>query len=545
MTFRIFNTQSAGDPLFIETRTVSVSTGIFNVLIGETTSGGIPVSVFDGADKFIEVQVGSQILPRQRIASVGYSLRSQVASFADQSSTASFAQTAGALAGSSTTISVTSVTATTINVTSITVNNISITSASVQTSVLVGGGVKVGHSIILGTVSGTLGAPNTIAFDNGDGIIQTVAPGAGKLSLMTTGAEHILLNPGAGGNVGIGTSIPETALHVAAGVITSGQASTLTGGLKLYSATSSSSTILTAGSPTTAVIYKLPPADGQPGQVLSTDGNGNLSWATRAVSGPSVTSISPNSGPTNGGTAVTIYGTGFLVGSVVTIAGVTATNVVVVSSLQITAVTGFAPSAVTGNVTVISPNNLTSTLTNGFTYLAVSITGCASGNNAQEFIPGGMVACAGAVTWVNSSSLCGFGWHGCNWNNLSVSLPGGIIINGLTFTKPNPIFFCGKPIGTPITVSCVQIPGPNQNYWLPDLTGFDYQSISYPALGSCANYTPSMIPVAGGYFNKNCSDCSGRINPTCVSDVWDGQGGFVSIADQNTLLGAMCCKSPF
>ncbi len=53
-----------------------------------------------------------------------------------------------------------------------------------------------------------------------------------------------------------------------------------------------------------------------------------------AVSGPlpTVTSVSPSSGSTAGGTAVTITGTNFVAGATVTFGGAAATNVVVVSS---------------------------------------------------------------------------------------------------------------------------------------------------------------------------------------------------------------------
>jgi hypothetical protein len=61
-----------------------------------------------------------------------------------------------------------------------------------------------------------------------------------------------------------------------------------------------------------------------------------------------VSAVSPNSGPTSGGTAITITGTGFVTGATVKIGqgngagagAIAATNVVVVSSTQITAVTG-------------------------------------------------------------------------------------------------------------------------------------------------------------------------------------------------------------
>ena len=88
------------------------------------------------------------------------------------------------------------------------------------------------------------------------------------------------------------------------------------------------------------------------------------------VSGPpTVTSISPTSGTTAGGTSVTITGTNFISGATVTIGGSSCTSVVVVSSTSITCIT---PSGTAGSqdvvvATGVSPN---ATLAGGFTYVA-------------------------------------------------------------------------------------------------------------------------------------------------------------------------------
>jgi uncharacterized repeat protein (TIGR02059 family) len=88
------------------------------------------------------------------------------------------------------------------------------------------------------------------------------------------------------------------------------------------------------------------------------------------VSGPpTVTSISPTSGTTAGGTSVTITGTNFISGATVTIGGSSCTSVVVVSSTSITCTT---PSGTAGSqdvvvATGVSPN---ATLAGGFTYVA-------------------------------------------------------------------------------------------------------------------------------------------------------------------------------
>src|SRR6476619_3537391 len=71
-------------------------------------------------------------------------------------------------------------------------------------------------------------------------------------------------------------------------------------------------------------------------------GGGNTppkTTAPPANPAPAVTAISPTSGTTSGGTAVTITGTGFLTGATVSLGGTAATGVTVVNSTSITATT--------------------------------------------------------------------------------------------------------------------------------------------------------------------------------------------------------------
>ncbi len=84
---------------------------------------------------------------------------------------------------------------------------------------------------------------------------------------------------------------------------------------------------------------------------------------------PSVTSISPASGPATGGTSVTITGTGFLSGATVSIGGTAANGVTVVSGTSITATTP-AHAAGTATVVVTNSDGQNSSLKNGYTYAA-------------------------------------------------------------------------------------------------------------------------------------------------------------------------------
>ncbi|MFN2531074.1 MAG: IPT/TIG domain-containing protein [Pyrinomonadaceae bacterium] len=83
---------------------------------------------------------------------------------------------------------------------------------------------------------------------------------------------------------------------------------------------------------------------------------------------PQVASVSPNSGPTSGGTAITITGSGFGIGANVAVGGTQATSISVQNSTTITAVT---PSHTAGqvNVTVTNDDDQSGSLVNGFTYV--------------------------------------------------------------------------------------------------------------------------------------------------------------------------------
>lgn len=95
--------------------------------------------------------------------------------------------------------------------------------------------------------------------------------------------------------------------------------------------------------------------------------------AATAPPAPTVTAVSPASGPTTGGRSVTITGTGFQSGASVTFGGTAATSVVVVNSTRITAVT---PAKAAGKVAVAvtNPDTQSGTLNPGFFYAAPPAT---------------------------------------------------------------------------------------------------------------------------------------------------------------------------
>jgi len=91
---------------------------------------------------------------------------------------------------------------------------------------------------------------------------------------------------------------------------------------------------------------------------------------TYTLPGPTLSSVSPNTGPTTGGTPVTITGTNFQAGATVTFGALPATDVVVVNDTTITARTPLGPigSQLAVDVSVTNPGSPSVTATGAFTY---------------------------------------------------------------------------------------------------------------------------------------------------------------------------------
>ncbi len=144
----------------------------------------------------------------------------------------------------------------------------------------------------------------------------------------------------------------------------SGAATTTSANELIFGANIVSTTTGAAGSGFTSRIITSPDGDIAEDKLVTTAGSNSATatltgagpWVMQmatfsAVSGPvpTVSSVSPSSGSTAGGTAVTITGTNFVAGATVTFGATAATNVTVVNSTTITATT---PAGSAGAVTV-------------------------------------------------------------------------------------------------------------------------------------------------------------------------------------------------
>jgi len=104
--------------------------------------------------------------------------------------------------------------------------------------------------------------------------------------------------------------------------------------------------------------------------ILASTSGGNY---TLKLPAPTATSSSPASGPTAGGTAMTINGTNFVSGATVLVGGKPATNVVVVGSQTLTLTTP-AHAAGVVNLVVTNPDQQAATRASAYTYIAPAPT---------------------------------------------------------------------------------------------------------------------------------------------------------------------------
>ena len=176
------------------------------------------------------------------------------------------------------------------------------------------------------------------------------------------------INPTSGSTAG-GTSVTITGTSFVSG------ATVKLGGTAATNVNVNSSTTITATTPAHAagavdVVVTNP--DAQVGTLA-----GGFTYVTPV---PTVTSITPDIGPTSGNTLVTIRGTNLLGAVAVKIGGLAATNVTVVDATTITAMTPLGPAneqvSQKKDVVVFFPNDATATLPNAFQYTkpALSVT---------------------------------------------------------------------------------------------------------------------------------------------------------------------------
>ncbi len=254
--------------------------------------------------------------------------------------------------------SVTPTSGTTAGGTAITITGTALAGAS---SVTVGG-VAATSVVVVSSTSITAVTPAGAA--GAKNVAVTTAAGT---STLKSGFTYVVPTPAptvssvspTSGSTSGGTAIMITGTNL------TGASSVTVGGVAATSVVVVSSTSITAVTPAGTAGAKTIAVTTAGGTASLTNG------FTYVVPAPTVSSVSPTSGSTLGGTAITITGTNLTGASSVTVGGVAATSVVVVSSTSITAVT---PAGTAGAKTVaVTTAGGTANLTNGFTYVVPSI----------------------------------------------------------------------------------------------------------------------------------------------------------------------------
>ncbi|HEX8979164.1 MAG TPA: IPT/TIG domain-containing protein, partial [Parasulfuritortus sp.] len=252
------------------------------------------------------------------------------------------------------------------------------------------------------------------------------ATGTGVYTYTAVAPTVTGISPSSGPTAG-GTAVTIT------GTSFTGATAVTIGGANCTGVTVVSSTSITCTTPAGT-------AGAQNVAVTTAAGTGTGTGLYTYYAAPTVTSISPSSGPTAGGTAVTITGTNFTGATSVTIGGAAATSVVVVNATTITAIT---PAGVAGaaNVAVTTPGG-TGTGTGLYTYYAApTVTGISptSGSTAggtsvtitgTNFTGATSVTIGGtaatSVTVVNATTITATTPAGsAGAANVAVTTPGG------------------------------------------------------------------------------------------------------------------------
>jgi hypothetical protein len=145
------------------------------------------------------------------------------------------------------------------------------------------------------------------------------------------------------------------------------------------------------------------------------ESSGSAAVLAEPGAAPSITGASPDTGGTNGGTAITITGTGFVDGATVTVGGIDATGVAFVSASSITATTG-AHAAGLVNIVITNPDSQVGTGTGLFTYTAAPTGGGGGAGGGGYVAP--VISSASSTTPVTQTITAASG------GTLTAQIPG-------------------------------------------------------------------------------------------------------------------------
>ena len=249
-----------------------------------------------------------------------------------------------------------------------------------------------------------------------------------------------------------------------------------TSGQRAFLKNSSSGSITVAGTGTgfvvgtAAAVSTLTLAGGA--SVMLTSNGTNWLQTYQSVVPPTVTSVSPNSGPLAGGTSITITGTAFTGATAVTVGGVAATSVTVNSGgTSITATTPVRLTTGTTSVNVTTPGGTSSDNTL-YSYTAAVPT-VASVSPASGPLTGSTVLTITGTAFTGTTAVT----------------VGGVAATSVTVVSDTSIT-ATAPAGTLGTASV--------NVTTPGGTSAANSLYSYAAVPTVTSVSPASGPLAGG-----------------------------------------------
>ncbi len=315
------------------------------------------------------------------------------------------------------------------------------------------------------TPAGTAGATVSVQVTNANGS-ATLASAFSFHALPTVTA----VSPASGTSLG-GTSVTVTGtgfLNFSAGTNT-----VRFGGTSATSVVVASDTTLTCVTPvgTAGTSVNV--------QVTNANGSGTLASGYAYHARPTVTSVSPGSGTSLGGTSVTITGTGFTSNgagtNTVTFGGVAATSVVAVSNTTLTCVTPAGTAGTSVTVQVANANG-SGSLASGFVY------------HARPTVTG-VTASTGTSLGGTSVTVTGTGFSSFSAGTNTVTF-GGAAASSVTVVN-NTTLTCVTPAGTAGTSVAVAVTNTNG-------TGTLSAGFTYFAAPTLSSVSPSNGSSLGG-----------------------------------------------
>jgi hypothetical protein len=245
--------------------------------------------------------------------------------------------------------------------------------------------------------------------------------------------------------------------------------------------------------------------------------------ASASSQAPTITAISPASGSTNGGTAVTITGTNFAAGDSVTFGGTAATNVIVVSGTSITATTP-PHSAGAVNVVVTDSSGQSGTLTNGYTYTASGTISLVQANSGPSKIQATNKSVS--VAYSNAQTAGNLNIVAVGWGDTTSAISSVTDTKGNTYTRAvgptsntglrQSIYYAKNIAGGSNTVT-VKF---NQSAAYPDVRILEYSGLN----------TTSPLDVTAAAAGNGTSASSGSATTTSANELIFGAGSTTGTA---------------